>query len=199
MNLKLLPVIASCCILFSACSQAPPKDRILDGWKVDEMSADTIENIIIDCQIRDYVGSKIKSQLLTWQIIEDDDRGLYVECAIICIRLEKDGENRFLLANIFRHPEPIQDLLGPSLRSINHLFYPSKYPIRLPRWQLSFICDAPKQKPCCRAFHHRPSNSDIYVFLRDVEWDYLASDGFRLIDTAVCVKSWTSVSGTAPK
>lgn len=96
--------------------------------------------------------------ILKWKK-ESDDRPLYVESAIILADL--DGQ--YALAHIYRHP-----------REENSR----------PKWRLSIVYDVPQI--ALELFNSRPSRKDLNRFEKGSWWKDVASEGFKLIDSAVC-------------
>jgi hypothetical protein len=138
-------------------------DRVPQSWSLDELAraAADEDEVVADARI------------LTWQIREDD-RPLYVESAIVWLRLEGSGRERWMLAHVFRHPREFRS------------------------WKLSGVFDVPYAPR--RMFDYPPKNAEVYQFLRATWWEFGPDFlyGFRLVDAAVCAEAWKAVIGQEP-
>jgi hypothetical protein len=116
----------------------------------------------------------LETRILVWMIAEDD-RPLYIEQAIVLLHFDNGVKPRWALAHLYRHPH---DPASPG-------------------WQLPKRWHAPRFVPR-RDFDHAPSNEAIAEFLRDSEWEFEPSIGFRLLGGSVCQKTWTAAIGEKP-
>ena len=72
-------------------------DPLPPDWKLDDL----------DPMVRARVGldgpGKVDLRLLAWKR-EEDDRPLLVDCALAWCRLESEGQTRWALLHLYRHP-----------------------------------------------------------------------------------------------
>ena len=105
-----------------------------------------------------------KAYLLAFKS-EIDERPLFIESAIIAVRL-KLGDWR--LAHVYRHPKDLN--AGATC------------------WHLSVVYDAPVNPE--REFRHRPSKGEAEQFLRDAWWEFTASEHFHLLRARIFSDTW---------
>lgn len=159
-----------CCLSILGCSQQREvvvesgKDRLPQSWSPNELAHAAMDEGEVAAEAR----------ILIWQIMEDE-RPLYVESAIVWLRLEGAGRRRWILAHVYRHP---------------------RQPQPPPEWRLSVVFDAPHTPR--RVFDHAPKNDEIYEFMRDTWWKFAPENGFRLLDASVCAEAWKTVTGQEP-
>lgn len=104
--------------------------------------------------------------ILKWKK-EIDDRPLYIESALILSDDSTYHSNGYALIHIYRHP----------LRSY-----------RLPApWEVSLVYDA-DQIPVAY-FEIKPTKKDLIQFEQDTWWEDNASNGFKLIDSNICMNN----------
>jgi hypothetical protein len=137
-------------------------DRLPRGWNVKDLARAAMKEGEVAADAR----------ILTWRI-DEDDRPLTVESAIVWLRFDGSGKRRWVLAHLYRHPRDSR-----------------------PKWLLSWVSDAPFTPRM--EFDHPPQNAEVYEFLRETWWEFGPKDGFRLLDAAVCAGTWKAVIGQEP-
>ncbi len=105
-----------------------------------------------------------------------DDRPLFVESALVAVKMET---GKWGLAYVYRHPREKEE--GAN------------------RWRLSEVADA-HQCPS-REFVHRPSRDEVERFLVDSWWRFRlsASPGFRLVRDRIFSETWEKALGYRPR
>lgn len=166
-----LPIIAGLCLLspFGCSRLSAPRhevamDRLPSDWKLTDLAHAALAEGQVATETR----------ILIWQI-KEDDRPLRVESCIVWLRREDRRGQRWVLANLYRHPSKGQPL---------------------PEWRLSAVHDAPHTPR--KEYDHPPNNEEVYKFLEQTWWEFRPRDGFKLIDAAVCVSAWKEAIGQVP-
>jgi hypothetical protein len=139
-----------------------------DAPKAEPPSAKTI------CRDLEYEGVR-EAYLLAFEV-EVDDRPLYVEAALIAVKLDGDI---WRLSCVHRHPKEKR-------KDSN-------------AWRLSVIYDV-DQSPS-EDYNHRPTEAEVDAFLKHAWWKFAADadGGFRLLQGKVFAETWENVLGYKPK
>jgi hypothetical protein len=145
----------------SAACAVPP------GWDVAVMARE-----VFDFAIQE-------GNILAWKI-EEDDRPLRIESAIILIRHIPAGSSAglalgwpFILAHVYRHPQDDN------------------------RWHVAMVTDVAYTG--MTQFVEQPTAAQLATFLEDTWWTFGARDqDYRLLGAGVCGEAWRALFGVEP-
>jgi hypothetical protein len=107
-------------------------------------------------------------RVLAWQS-EKDDRPLYLDSAILWLKLANGSE---ALAHVYRHPREER------------------------AWHLSMVYDAPFER--LRVFAKRPTRDEVDAFLKRTWWTFHVDSDFTLLGAEVCKDAWQEALGAPP-
>ena len=108
-------------------------------------------------------------QILAWKQ-DIDERPLRVDSALLVVTV---NPKLVILTHIYRHPD---DHDG---------------------WQRAMIYDRPGFEAFL-AFDRMPTRAELDAFLPATDWQFAASDGFRLVASHVCEQAWQDVFHARP-
>jgi hypothetical protein len=112
--------------------------------------------------------------VLVWQI-KEDKRPLYVESAILCLKIGEGKTQRWKLSHVFRHPR--------------------EDPHR--KWTIDQVDDAPQVGETA-GFAKSLTLKDATSFLKNTWWHFEPDPGWRVIDAAVCKSAWKQCFHSEP-
>jgi hypothetical protein len=157
-----------------ALAAGPPAgvpDELPRAWSLEEIAKATPP-----------FGVRGRVYPLAWKVVEDD-RPLRVES---CLVLKDDGEGRWTLTHLYRHP--MAKDAAWRLSEIHVTGEPgTKY---YPGLDILHV----------KRFAARPGNKDVYAALglEGLGWKFGPEDGWRFVGCGVCEENWRAALGEKP-
>lgn len=135
----------------------------------------TAESVLRSKHLSHY-GTLRASTLLEF-VSREDSRPWYVDDALLLFELPY---GRWVLVHAVRNPKP-----------------PSKAKARSTEWLLYHVMDAPHVGD--RFFDHRPSRVDMERFLKDNDWPFGSTQGWRVVGRVRDADVWQRALGFKPE
>jgi hypothetical protein len=173
--LGLFAIVAAISIVALWVQEKPVPNELPPSWTLEDIASQTPP-----------YGARGRVYVLAWKILEDERPIRFESCLALKVLDRDDGYGRWCLAHLYRHPDDTK-----------------------PEWQLSTIHvsgrPGTKYFPGLwihqdKRFNERPGNEEIYASFspEEVGWSFEQDSGFRLVDCAVCEKSWKMAIGQKP-
>ena len=134
----------------------------------------TAESVLRSKHLGHY--GKVRASTLLEFVSREDSRPWYVDDALLLLEL-RDG--RWVLVHAVRNPKP-----------------PSKAQARSMDWLLHHVMDAPHVGD--RFFDHRPGRVDLERFLKDNDWPFGSTQGWRVVGRLRDPDVWQRTLGFKP-
>jgi hypothetical protein len=158
-----------------ACPKVEPiPNELPRSWSLEEIAEATPP-----CATKSHV------YVLAWKVMEDD-RPLRVEsCLALRVLDEDDGDGRWCLAHLYRHPSDKR----PEWRLSSSHLRGGKKAGKFGLWISHYKC-----------FKVRPTNKVIYASFssEELNWSFKQPEGYGFVSCAVCEKNWEAVVGEKP-